>query len=134
MRYFGLLIAFMAVPASSSGQTPDSVIVSTVAEFRVVAFGDSTPPLRTITPRRQSRFLVVDSVTLHTDSATVYMTLRDQEHVHREIYYLLSRDERWHVIRAQVDRILRLRELRGSVISHRSTRRAQESRPHVPQP
>ena len=119
MRCLRLLIAFMAVPASISGQTPDSIIVSRVAEFRVAAFGDSTPPLRTIMPNRQSRFLVVDSVTLLADSATVYMTLRDQEHVHREIYYLLLRDERWHVVRAQVDRILRLRQIRGSEISHR---------------
>jgi hypothetical protein len=55
---------------------------------------------------------VIDSVEIRKDSAMVHLTLRDREHVHREVYDLARRDDLWYVVTVRMDRILRLHEAR----------------------
>lgn len=108
MRLLIFVLVAMAIPTVAIAQDAESRIVSEVTRFRTQAFRDSTPPTRDPQPIDRGRRLHVDSTSVGADSAFAYLTLRDQEHAHREVYTLVRREDRWFVIRCVVDRVLRL--------------------------
>ena len=107
---FLFLLVAATMPTSAVTQGAEVPIILEVTRFRTEAFRDSIHP----THRRvadQQRILVVDSLSISADSAVAYLTLRDREHAHREVYTLVRREDRWHVIRGRINAILRLHGL-----------------------
>ncbi len=111
MRTLVLACMLSVVPGQVLAQTDDVRVVSAIEAFRATALGDTTRAVRT-SGTNEGRVLHVDSVVIWADSATAYLTLRYREHVHRELFRLVRRDNIWHVISLQIDRILRLHQLR----------------------